>query len=208
MQARVKVAVFAHGETEEVWRLALAAGDGAAGTGADVRVRRLGRLAGDARMCAHPRSIPIGRDAQLAREASPSDLAWADVALFGTATPYGVTLDRLTRFIDATVPLWREGRLAGKVYGAFTAAAAVHGGPDHRLVSLIDLFHHWGGLIVPLGGRDPLGRQTREPAVAGSVVASASPFGAELAAAQGQGRRATEAARALKVAHLLLADVA
>ena len=33
------------------------------------------------------------------------DLDWADVALFGTATPYGVALDPLTRYIDAAVPL-------------------------------------------------------------------------------------------------------
>ena len=168
MYAHVKVAVIYQGESEQVCRLALAAGEGAWDAGAEVRMRRLGRRA---------ERIP---------QARPADLAWADVALFGTATPYGVTLDALTRFVDAVVPLWRAGRLSRKVYGAFTAAASVRGGPTHRLASLADVFQHWGGIIVPLG----------------------SPFEAEPAAARRQARRAVETAGALKVGRLFLADVA
>lgn len=190
MYAHVKVAVIYQGESEQVCRLALAAGEGAWDAGAEVRMRRLGRRA---------ERIP---------QARPADLAWADVALFGTATPFGVRLDSLTRFIDATVPLWLAGKLAEKVYGAFTTAAAVHGGPGRRLVSLTDVFHHWGGLIVPLGGRDPLGRRSVEVDGSSPPAARGASFDTELAVARSQGRRATEAARALKAGHLLLADVA
>lgn len=183
MYAHVKVAVIYHGETEQVCRLALAASEGAWDAGGEVRLRRLGRPA--------PSGTPFDAVPRTERipAARPADLAWADVALFGMATPYGVTLDPLTRFIDAAVPLWRAGRLAEKVYGAFTAAASAHGGPGRRLVSLTDVFHHWGGIIVPL-------------ATPGSSVE------AQLAAAQCQVQRATETAGALKVRQRLLADVA
>lgn len=188
MDAHVKVAVIYHCETAQVCRLALAAGEGAWDAGAEVRMRRLGR---HATAGPHVARIP---------EARPADLAWADVALFGTATPYGVTLDPLTRFIDAAVPLWRAGGLAEKVFGAFTAAASAHGGPTRRLVSLTDVLHHWGGIIVPLVGRDPADRLEGEPDGAG--------LDAGLAAARRQARRATATAAALKVGQLLLADVA
>jgi NAD(P)H dehydrogenase (quinone) len=170
MHPHVKVAVFQHGEAAPLRRLARAAADGARDAGGEVRLRSLS-----------PRGAT-----------TPADLEWADVALFGTATPYGVVLDRLTRFVDGAVPLWRSGALAGKVYGAFTAAAAAHGGADRRRVSLTDVFHHWGGIIVPLEGRDTLGRDARTPDEA----------------ARRLGRRATETARALVGEHLLLAHVA
>lgn len=211
MCAHVNVAVIYHGETEQLCRLALAAAEGAWDAGGEVRVRRLGRLgrlAPPEGMPSRPESVGTCPDLERIPLAGLADLAWAEVALFGTATPYGVTLDRLTRFIDAAVPLWRAGRLAEKVYGAFTTAASVHGGPTRRLVSLTDVFQHWGGIIVPLKGRDPIERPIGEPDDASPLATHGAPFEAELAAARSQGRRATETARALKVGHLLLADVA
>ena len=208
MDAHVNVAVFYHSETAQLLRLALAAADGASDAGGEVRVRRVGRPVSLARLSPRAESIPFLRDGERGPEAGPADLEWADVALFGTATPFGVQLDALTRFIDATVPLWLAGKLAAKVYGAFTAAAAVHGGPSRRLVSLTDVFHHWGGIVLPLGGRDPIGRRSGEPDGSSPVGARSAPFDAELTVARRQGRRATDAARALKAGRLLLADVA
>ena len=208
MDAHVNVAVFYHSETAQLLHLALAAADGALDAGGEVRVRRIGRRESAARVSPRADPIPFPRNGERSQQAGAADLGWADVALFGTATPYGVRLDPLTRFIDATVPLWLAGKLAEKVYGAFTTAAAVHGGPGRRLVSLTDVFHHWGGLIVPLGGRDPLGRRSVEVDGSSPPAARGAPFDTELAVARSQGRRATEAARALKAGHLLLADVA
>jgi len=190
MYAHVKVAVLYQCDTAQVCRLALAASEGAWDAGAEVRVRRLGRRA---------ERIP---------QARPADLDWADVALFGTATPYGVTLDALTRYVDAVVPLWRAGRLREKVYGAFTAAASVRGGPTRRLASLADVFQHWGGIIVPLAGRDPLEQPVGGPDAGRPLATIGSPFELELAAARHQGRRATELAAALQVGQRFLADVA
>jgi NAD(P)H dehydrogenase (quinone) len=213
MYVHVKVAVIYHSVTEQVGRLALAATDGAWDAGGEVRVRRLGQLAPLGEMHVRPECVEVLRETERMPEASPADLEWADVALFGTATPYSATLDSLTQFIDATVPLWRAGKLADKVYGAFTTAATVHGGSDGRLVSLADVFHHWGGIVVPLRPCDPISRQIGQPDVAARdarLVIRGAPgvSAAELAAARSQGRRATETARALKAGRRLLADVA
>ena len=208
MYVHVKVAVIYHSVTAQVCRLALAATDGAWDTGGEVRVRRLGQLAPLGEMHLRPEWVDVLRDTECLPEASPADLEWADVALFGAATPYGAALDRLTQFIDATVPLWRAGKLAEKVYGAFTPAATVHGGPNGRLVSLADVFHHWGGIVVSLRPCDPISRQIGEPDGTTLLARRGAPLAAELAAARSQGRRATETARALKAGRRLLAEVA
>ena len=208
MYVHVKVAVIYHSVTEQVYRLALAATDGAWDAGGEVRVRRVGQLVPPEGAHSRPEWVEILCDSEYIPEATPADLEWADVALFGTATPYGAVLDRLTQFIDATVPLWRAGKLAEKVYGAFTSAATVHGGPNGRLVSLVDVFHHWGGIVVPLRARDPISQQIGQPDCASQLVTRGSPIVTELAAARSQGQRATETARALQAGRRLLADVA
>ncbi|HEU4628724.1 MAG TPA: hypothetical protein VFS08_03235 [Gemmatimonadaceae bacterium] len=208
MSMPVKVAVFYQGETELVCRLALAAATGVEDADGEVRLRSLGRPVPSATIYARPEFVRVLRALERTPDASPADLAWADAALFGTATPYGMTLDPLTRFIDATVPLWRVGTLAEKVYGGFTAATAAHGRPGRRLVSLTDVFHHWGGIIIPLEGRDPIGGQPGERDGISPLAAHRSPVEAELAAARRQGRRATEIVRALKARHVRFADVA
>lgn len=208
MYVHVKVAVIYDGETERVCRLALAAARGARVARGEVRLRRLGRLPWSETTYAPPALVRMLRLTERVPEASPADLEWADVALFGMAMPYGVVLDRLTRFIDATVPLWQGGKLTGKVYGAFSAAATAHGGRDHRLVSLTDVFHHWGGIIVPLRGRDPIGPRRCDADGASTSESPRAWRDAEVDAAWRQGRRATETAHALKAGHQLHADVA
>src|SRR5688500_6850008 len=110
MDAHVNVAVFYHSETAQLLHLALAAADGALDAGGEVRVRRIGRRDSAARMSPRADPIPFPRDGERSQQAGAADLEWADVALFGTATPYGVRLDPPTRFIDATVPLWLAGK--------------------------------------------------------------------------------------------------
>lgn len=175
MYVRVKVVVICHGETASAWRLALAATEGAWDAHGEVRLRRLGRHvpAPDAREL-HEWDEVL-RDATCIPEASPADLAWADVALFGTSAPDGLVVERLRRFVDAATPLWRDGGLAGKVFGAYTARTDSHERQGSRLATLGDVFRQWGGLVVPLASRER-----------------------DLAAAATLGRRATETARALK----------
>src|SRR5947199_2481007 len=107
---------------------------------------------------------------------------------------------QLKQFIDITGPLWQQGKLAGKVYGAFTSAATAHGGHESTLLSLANVFYHWGGIIVPPGYTDPIQFQFGPPYGTSFQPSrgGAGPSAMVLAAARYQGRRAAEIAAALK----------
>jgi NAD(P)H dehydrogenase (quinone) len=208
MYVHVKVVVVYHGEREQLFRLALAATEGAWDAGGEVRVRRVGPLVPPAGAPERPEWSEMRHDSADLPEASAADLAWADVALFGTVMPNGAVVDDLRRLVDATTPLWRTGELSEKVYGAFTGMMATHVGTGSRLVTLTDVFHQWGGIVVPLGAPGARSSQVGWSPGAGRQAARGAMHESALAAAHGQGRRATETARVLKAGRSLLADVA
>jgi len=208
MYVHVKVVVIYHGEREQVYRLALAATEGAWDAGGEVRVRRIGQLVPPAGAREHPEWSELLHDAAALPEATAADLAWADVALFGTAMPNGAVVDGLRQLVDATAPLWRTGELSEKVYGAFVGMVPTHVGSGSRLVTLTDVFHQWGGIVVPLGTPDPKSPQAGWSPAAARQATRGALHESALAAAHGQGRRATETARVLKAGRSLLADVA
>jgi NAD(P)H dehydrogenase (quinone) len=132
-------------------------------------------------------------------QAVNADLEWADVVLFGTPTRYGAMAAELKAFIDATGPLWKSGRLAGKVYGAFVSGASAHGGQETTLQGFMTIFSHWGGIIVPPGFTDPIQFQSGNPYGASHVAGGNEPPGpVALDAARYQARRAVEIADALR----------
>lgn len=141
----VKVAVIYYSATGTVHSLAQAVAKGAASAGAEVRLRRVAELA------------PAGQDpsAGTIAEASVEDLAWADAFAFGTPTRFGGPAAELKRFIDQAAGLWREGKLADKPVTAFTSAHNRHGGGEATILSLANVFYHWGSLIVPTGYTSP-----------------------------------------------------
>jgi NAD(P)H dehydrogenase (quinone) len=211
MYVHVKVVVIYQGISEHVYRLALAATDGAWDSGAEVRIRRIGPLTPHDATHERPEPTEFHRETRCMPEVDAEDLAWADVALVGTATAAGAVPHDLAQLVEAAAAMWRSGELAEKVYGAFTPATAVHdphGPHGGRSVSLLDVFHHWGGIVVPLGLRDAAARQLGHPLGASRLAVRGSPLQIELAAARSQGERATETARALKLGRRLLADVA
>ncbi len=108
------------------------------------------------------------------RVAEPEDLAWADVAVFGSPTRYGHVTSQLQSFIDTLGPLWSEGRLADKVYTAFTSTQTRHGGQESTLLAMHTTFAHLGGIIVPPGYTDPLKFTDGNPYGAGKVTGSTS----------------------------------
>ncbi|MUM18885.1 hypothetical protein BI330_19785 [Mycobacterium sp. CBMA 623] len=125
------VAVIYYSETGSIKRMAEAAAEGAAKAGADVRL------------------LP-------ADEARTDDIEWADVVLFGTPSHYGTIAAGLKTYIDSTGDLWRAGKLADKVYGAFVSSASTHGGQETTLTNFTTIFTHWGGIIVPPGATAPV----------------------------------------------------
>jgi NAD(P)H dehydrogenase (quinone) len=151
----VKVAVIYYSATGTVHALAQAVTEGAASAGAEVRLLRVAELAPDSAIDQNPTWRRHAAATSVA-EASVEDLAWADAFAFGTPTRFGAPAAQLKHFIDQTGGLWREGKLAGKPVTAFTSAFNRHGGNEATILSLANVFYHWGALIVPPGFTDPV----------------------------------------------------
>jgi len=200
MKEKVNVAVIYYSATGNVYQLARAVGEGAAAGGGEVRLRKVRELAPPEAVKSNPQWALVAEQTRDIAEASLDDLDWADVVLFGTPTRYGNVAAQLKQFIDTTGPLWHQGKLAGKVYSAFTSAATAHGGHESTLLALANVFYHWGGIVVPPGYTDPIQFQVGTPYGTSfqSRKGGEGPDGTVLAAAGYQGRRAVEIAAALK----------
>ncbi|MEV0237923.1 NAD(P)H:quinone oxidoreductase [Nonomuraea sp. NPDC050786] len=191
----VKVAVIYYSATGTVHALAQAVAEGAASAGAGVRLRRVAELAPDSAIAQNPlwrRHVDATTSID---EAVIEDLAWADAFAFGTPTRFGAPAAQLKQFIDQAGGLWREGGLADKPVTAFTSATNRHGGNEATILSLSNVFYHWGALIVPPGFTDPVvyaaGGNPYGASYAGPPTAD-GPDAAALRAARYQGRRLAE----------------
>ncbi|GAA4100270.1 NAD(P)H:quinone oxidoreductase [Nonomuraea soli] len=194
----VNAAIIYYSATGTVHALAQAAAEGARKAGATVRLRKVAESAPPEAIAANPawgRHLDDTRDIAVAGH---DDLDWADVVLFGTPTRFGNPASQLRAFIETTGPLWFQGRLAGKVYSAFTASNTPHGGQESTLLALGNTFYHWGGVIVPPGYTDPVQFASGNPYGTSHVAGDGPPTDVILQAARHQARRAVDIAAALK----------
>ncbi|WP_291407344.1 NAD(P)H:quinone oxidoreductase [Actinophytocola sp.] len=194
----VNATIIYYSATGTVHALAQAAAEGAEKAGARVRLRKVAELAPPEAISANPAWGQHLQDTADIAGASLDDLAWADAVLFGTPTRFGNLASQLKAFIDTTGGLWREGKLADKVYTAFTASSTAHGGQEATLLALGNVFYHWGGIIVPPGYTDPVQFQTGNPYGTSHVAGDGPPDDVVLQAARYQARRAVDTAAALK----------
>jgi NAD(P)H dehydrogenase (quinone) len=171
------VAVIYYSLTGNVRAMAEAAAKAAAETGAQVRL------------------LPV-------EQAASADLADPDVVLFGTPTRFGTFSAEIKQFIDsAGGDLWKDGRLADKVYGAFVSTASAHGGQETTLQHFTTVFSHWGGIIVPPGFTAPIQFRSGNPHGASHVSGQGTPPGpVALEAVRYQTQRAITVAAALRSA--------
>jgi NAD(P)H dehydrogenase (quinone) len=199
MTARVLVTYYS--ATGSVHRLATAVRDGAESAGAEVRLRRVAELAPAEAIATNPAWVRHRQDTSDVAEVGLDDLEWADGYAFGTPTRYGAPAAQLKQFIDSASSLWHEGKLADKPVTTFVSSAEQHGGQEATILSLNNVFYHWGCVIVPLGytddvvyaaGGNPYG--TSWPAGFPSTM----PDEVTLACAHYQGRRLAHFARALR----------
>jgi NAD(P)H dehydrogenase (quinone) len=195
----VTVAIIYYSSTGTVHALARAAAEGAEKAGAQVRLRKVPELAPPETVNGRPEWVRHLQDTADVTEASLDDLAWADVVLFGTPSRFGNPASQLRAFIESTAPLWLQGRLAGKVYSAFTASNTAHGGQESTILALANTFYHWGGIIVPPGYADPIQFRSGNPYGTSHVAGDGPPGEVALEAARFQARRAVDTAAALKV---------
>lgn len=189
--------VIYYSATGHVHALAQAVAEGAEKAGSDVRLRRVGELAPDRAIAANEAWAAHAAATADVPVAEIADLEDADAVLFGTPTRYGMVASQLKQFIDSTGRSWQAGALQDKVYGAFVSTATAHGGHESTLLSLYTVFAHWGGVIVPPGYTDPIQFALGNP-YGTSSGSEELPDEVALDAARYQGRRAAEAAAALR----------
>jgi NAD(P)H dehydrogenase (quinone) len=190
-----KVAVIYYSATGNVYGLARAVEEGAKEAGAEVRFRKVRELAPEEAIKSNQGWSDHALMTEDVPEAELADLEWADAYVFGTPTRFGNVSAQLKQFIDTTGGLWFEGKLADKVVSGFTSAQNAHGGQESTLLSLYNVFAHWGAILVTPGYTDPV-----------LFEAGGNPYGAssteepteqELAAARYLGRRVAEKAALL-----------
>jgi len=188
-----RIAVVHYSSTGNVFRLAQAVADGAVEGGAEVRLRRVAELAPEEAIAQNPDwRRHLDEVEGKVEEAELDDLEWANGFAFGTPSRFGMVAAQLKQFIDQTGGLWQEGVLADKVATAFTSALNTHGGQETTILSLNQVFSHWGCVIVPPGYTDD-----RVSAAGGNPYGAshtsgedgAPPSEADLAAARYQGAR-------------------
>ena len=133
--------------------------------------------------------------------ATPDDVVWADVVLFGSPTRFGNVASQLKQLIDQLGPQWGQGLLANKVYAGFTSSQTEHGGQESTLLALYNTIHHFGGLIVSPGYTDPVKFEEGNPYGVGHVTGANNdePLGnPQLNALDHLAERAVEVATKLK----------
>ncbi|VXB84145.1 NAD(P)H:quinone oxidoreductase [Nocardioides sp. AX2bis] len=171
-----KVAIIYYSGYGAVHAMAQRAAHAAEQAGAEVRLRHVAETA--------PREAVESQDAWKAHvdevadqpTATPDDIDWADVVLMGSGTRYGHVTSQLQSYIDTLGPLWGAGKLADKVYSAFTASQTLHGGQESTLQAMHTTFAHFGGIIVPPGYTDPIkfGATDGNPYGVGKVTGAGS----------------------------------
>ncbi|MGF6113425.1 NAD(P)H:quinone oxidoreductase [Pseudomonas mandelii] len=148
---------------------------------------------------------------QSADIASPAELENYDAIIIGTPTRFGRLSSQMANFLDQTGGLWAQGKLIGKVGGAFVSTASQHGGMEATLLSLHSSMMHHGMISVGLpysfegllkmdevSGGTPYGASTLA-----SSDGSRQPSENELAGARFQGKHIAEITNALVRGRLL-----
>ncbi len=199
MDGRTKVAVIYYSATGVTYQMAVEAAQAAEEAGAEARLRKVRELAPEEAIRSNSGWQAHRLETENVMEAELDDLAWADVVIFGTPTRYGVMAAQLKQFIDTSGPLWAQGALADKVYAGFCTTATAHGGQEATLLSMFNVFYHWGGIVVTPGYTDP------------SQFVAGNPYGASHTSNNGEtqpdsvalGATALTARRAVQVADVL-----
>lgn len=198
--AKILVAFYSRNGATEALANALA--EGAQAAGAEVRLRRAREIVGPDVIANVPGWAAAAERMNAAYPApTVDDAVWADAIVFGTPTRFGAPASELRAYIDSLGGVWFQGKLNGKVGGAFGATGTRHGGNESTLLSLYNTMAHLGLVIVPTGYADAAMFKAGSPYGATAVVPpNGAPTEDDLAVARFQGRRVTEVAAALQAA--------
>lgn len=155
-----KVAVVYYSGTGNVHKLATAAAEAAEKIGAQTRLRRIPEFVDESLAPEFAEWTQAwAENAEAIKDvptAAIDDLDWADAILMGGPGRFGLIPAPLKHFIDQAWPLNARRGLVNKVMSSFTSTGAPHGGQESTILSLNNVFYHWGGIIVPPGVTDDI----------------------------------------------------
>ena len=149
-----KLAVIYYSATGHGTTMAQRVADAAEGAGAEVRVRHVAETHDPESFAANPAWTANYEATKDLPVATGEDIVWADAVIFGSPTRFGSVASQFRTFIDSLGGLWADGKLADKVYAAFTSSQTLHGGQETTLLTLYVTLMHFGGIIVPPGYTD------------------------------------------------------
>ncbi|TXG92464.1 NAD(P)H:quinone oxidoreductase [Rhodococcus rhodnii] len=124
--------------------------------GAEVRLRHIAETRDPSTFANNPAWSANYEATKDEPAATGDDLVWADAVILGSPTRFGATAGPFQAFMDGLGGLWAEGKLANKVYAAYTSSQTLHGGQETTLTALYTSLMHFGGVIVPPGYTDAL----------------------------------------------------
>ncbi|MGH3967962.1 MAG: NAD(P)H:quinone oxidoreductase [Mycobacterium sp.] len=150
-----KLAIVYYSATGHGTTMAKHVAAAAEAAGAEVRVRHVAETRDPASFAGNPAWTANYAATKDLPSATGEDIVWSDAVIFGSPTRFGSPASQLRNFLDSLGGLWAEGKLADKVYAAFTSSNTVHGGQETTLLALYITFMHFGGIIVPPGYTDP-----------------------------------------------------
>ena len=151
-----KVAVIYYSATGHGTTMARRVATAAEAAGAEVRVRHVAETRDPESFAQNPAWTANYEATKDLPPAIGDDIVWADAIIFGSPTRFGSVASQMRNFLDSLGGLWSEGKLADKVYAAFTSTNTAHGGQETTLLTLYITLMHFGGIIVPPGYTDQL----------------------------------------------------
>jgi NAD(P)H dehydrogenase (quinone) len=151
-----KLAVIYYSATGHGTSMAKRVAAAAEAAGAEVRVRPIAETREPASFAKNPAWTANYEATKDLPHATGDDIDWADAVILGSPTRFGSVASQLRDFLDSLGGMWSEGKLADKVYAAFTSSNTAHGGQETTLLTLYITLMHFGGIIVPPGYTDTL----------------------------------------------------
>ncbi len=151
-----KLSVIYYSATGHGTTMAKRVASAAETAGAEVRIRHVAETRDPASFAQNPAWTANYEATKDLPAATGDDLVWADAVIFGSPTRFGSVSAQMRNFLDSLGGIWSEGKLADKVYAAFTSTNTSHGGQETTLLTLYITLMHFGGIIVAPGYTDPV----------------------------------------------------
>lgn len=151
-----KLAVIYYSATGHGTTMAKRVATAAESAGAEVRLRHIAETRDPESFANNPAWTANYEATRDLPAATGDDIVWADAVIFGSPTRFGSAAGQFRTFIDSLGGLWAQGKLADKVYAAFTSTESPHGGQETTLLTVYVTVMHFGGIIVAPGYTDPL----------------------------------------------------